>query len=136
MKAKPPSTIDVLLAISDKVSIDIITSISNHVTKPEDLVKILKITPKQYYSRTSRLRSIGIVTKKNGEIILTSFGRIIYGSQLKIATAFTRSLELRIVDAIKTASGITEDQQKKIIDKLLDDTQLKELIVKSDQYEK
>lgn len=129
IKANPPSTVDVLLAISDKLSIDIITSISNHVTKPDDLMRILKITPKQYYSRSSRLLKIGLVSRRNSDIILTSLGRLVYKAQSKIATAFSQISELAMIDAIKSHSGMSEVEQKKIIDKLLDGSELKNLVV-------
>jgi ERCC4-related helicase len=58
----------------------------------------------------------------------TSFGQLIYKAQLKIATAFTHSSELRMIDAIKSHSGMSDDEQKRIIDKLLHDAELKNLI--------
>ncbi len=116
------SKLQVLEAISDQISIDIITALSNNVTNPENLMQILDLTRKQYYSRCSRLSSIGLVRRQNGEIMLTSFGRLVYNAQLKIADAFSHSSELRMIDVIKSHSGLAEDQQKTIIDKLLDDS--------------
>jgi hypothetical protein len=58
----------------------------------------------------------------------TSFGRLVYNAQLKIANAFSHSSELRMIDAIKSHSGMSIDQQKIIIDKLLDDSQLENLV--------
>jgi hypothetical protein len=130
-KAKPTppvSNLDVLEAISDQLSMDIITAISNGVTNSDNLMQVLDLTRKRYYSRSSRLLNIGLVGRKNGEIILTSFGRLIYNAQLKIATAFSHSSELRMIDAIKSHSGMSDDEQKRIIDKLLDNSGLKNLI--------
>jgi len=84
----PGSKLDVLQAISDQLSIDIMTAIYNHVANPYNLMQILNITPKQYYSRTSRLLKIGLVSRTDGEISLTSLGRLVYAAQLKIAAAF------------------------------------------------
>jgi hypothetical protein len=72
--------------------------------------------------------NMGLVSRKNGEIILTSFGRLIYKAQLKIATAFSHSSELRMIDAIKSHSGMSEDQQKSVIDRLIDNSDIKNLI--------
>lgn len=72
--------------------------------------------------------NIGLISRKNGQISLTSFGQLIYKAQLKIARAFTHSSELRMIDAIKSHSGMSDDEQKRIIDKLLDDAELKNLI--------
>jgi Mn-dependent DtxR family transcriptional regulator len=122
------SKLQVLEVISDQISIDIVTAISNNVTKSDNIIQILDLTRKQYSSSCSRLSNIGLVSKQNGEMMLTSFGRIVYNAQLKIANAFSHFSQLRMVDAIKSHSGMSEDQQKMIIDKLLDDSQLKNLL--------
>ena len=114
-----------LKVISDQISIDIVTSISNNVTNSDNIMEILDLTRKQYYSTCSRLSKIGLVSKQNGEMMLTSFGRLVYNAQLKIANAFSHSSELKMIDAIKLHSGLSEDQQKIILDKLLGDSQLK-----------
>lgn len=91
-------------------------------------MRILKITPKQYYSRSSRLSNIGLVSRRNGEFILTSLGRLVYKAQSKIATAFSHVSELTMIDAIKSYSGTSEVEQKRIIDKLLDGSELGNLV--------
>ena len=126
-KAKPTppvSNLDVLAAISDQLSMDIVTAISNEVTNSDNLMQVLDLTRKRYYSRSSRLMKIGIISRKNGDIILTSFGQLVYKAQLKIGTAFSHSSELRMIDAIKSHSGMSEDEQKRIIDKILEDSEL------------
>ena len=125
---KAISNIDVLKTISDQISMDIITAISNGVTNSEHLMQILDLTHKQYHSRSSRLLNIGIINRKDGGVILTSFGRLIYNAQTKIAAAFSHSSELRLIDAIKSHSGMSEDQQKSVIDKLIDNSDIKDLI--------
>ena len=110
--ACPVSNLDVLEAFSDHLSVDIITAISNHCTNSDDLMQMLNITRKQFYTRSSRLLKIGIISRKDGEIILTSFGRLAYNAQF--------------IHCI-LASGISDDEQNKIIDKLLDDAELKKL---------
>jgi predicted transcriptional regulator len=125
--ASPTSNLDVLESISDQLSMDIITAIYNNVTNADKLMQILGINHKQYYSRSSRLLYIGLICRKKGKIILTSFGQLVYKAQLKIATAFSHSSELRMIDVIKSNSGMSEDEQKIIIDKLLDDSELKNL---------
>lgn len=121
------SNLDVLEAISDQLTLDIITTISNHVANSHNVIQILGITHKQYYSRSSKLLNIGIISRRNGEIILTSFGRLGYKAQLKIANAFAHYSELRMIGAIRSHCGIPDDEQKTIIEKLLDDAQLKNL---------
>ncbi len=95
-------------------------------------IKRIRILILEYHSRCSRLSNIGLVSKQNGEMILTSFGRIVYNAQLKIAIAFSHSSMLRIIDAINSHSVLSVDQQKIIIDKLLNDSQLKNLVATAD----
>jgi hypothetical protein len=128
VKPTPPvSNLDVLAAISDQLSMDIVTAISNDVTNSDNLMQVLDLTRKRYYSRSSRLLKIGIISRKNGNIILTSFGQLVYKAQLKIATAFSHSPELRMIDVIKSHSGMSDDEQKRIIDKIIEDSELKNL---------
>jgi predicted transcriptional regulator len=119
----------VLEVISDQISIDIVTAISNNVTSSDNIMQILDLTRKQYYSRCSRLSNLGLVSKQNGEMMLTSFGRIVYNAQMEIANAFSHSSQLRMIDAIKSHSGMSDEEQNMIIDKLLDDSELKHLII-------
>jgi len=122
------SKLQVLKVISNQITIDIVTAISNNVTNSDNIMQILDLTRKQYSSRCTRLSNIGLVSKQNGEMMLTSFGRLVYNAQLKIANAFSHSSQLRMIDAIKSHSGLSEEQQKIVIDKLLDDSQLKTLV--------
>ena len=95
------SKLEVLQLISDQITIDILTSISNNVTDPRNLRQVLEISERQYYDRASQLMNMGLVRRKNGKVFLTSFGQIVYKAQVKIAIAFTHSSELRMIDAIK-----------------------------------
>jgi hypothetical protein len=63
------SKLQVLQVISDQISMDIVTAISNNVTNADNIMQILDLTRKQYYSRCCRLSNIGLVSKQNGEIL-------------------------------------------------------------------
>jgi hypothetical protein len=90
-------------------------------------MQIHDITPKQYNSTSSRLLKIGLISRKNGVIILTSFGQLVFKAQSKIATAFSHSSELRMIAVIKSHSGMSDEEKKRIIDKILEDSELKNL---------
>ena len=127
--ACPVSNLDVLEAISDKLSIDIITALSKQPTNSDNLMQTLDITRKQYYTRSSKLLKLGIISRKDGDLILTSFGRLVYKAELKIAAACSNSSELRMIDVIKSDSGMSEGEQRVIIDKLLDESELKKFVL-------
>lgn len=121
------SKLKVLQLISDKITIDILTAISNNVINPRNLRQVLDLSERQYYDRISGLMNMGLVRRKSGKVFLTSFGQIVYKAQLKIAIAFTHSSEVRMI-AIKSHSGISEVQQQSLIDKILVDSEIMKLI--------
>jgi len=125
---KTPTPIDILEIISDPLSMDIINAISSEVTSSDNLMKFLDMSPKKYYSRYSRLMNVGLIGRREGKIVLSSFGWVVYKTQLTIANAFLHSQELRIIDAVKHA-GLSDVEQKLVIDKIFDDTELKNLVV-------
>ncbi len=64
-------------SITDDSSLSIIEAIkANHDARTPVLLTRLKISRKQYYSRITRLLKAGIVSKKQGQYRLTSFGII------------------------------------------------------------
>jgi len=121
------SKLEILQLISDQITIDILTAISNNVINPRNLRQVLDLSERQYYDRISGLMNMGLVRRKSGKVFLTSFGQIVYKAQLKIAIAFTHSSELRMI-AIKSHSGISEVQQQSLIDKILVDSEIMKLI--------
>jgi len=123
--------LDVLKAISDPLCMDIFTAIFNRVTKPEDLMRLLDIGHGEYYSKSYRLAKLGLIGRKNGEIRLTSFGLVVYEAHLKIQNAFSHSSQLMVIDTMKSDSRIPEDEQKKIIDLIIQDSKLKKLVAAS-----
>jgi len=50
---------------------------------------------------------------------------------LKIANAFSHSSELTMIDAIRSHAEMPEVEQKKIIDKIIKDSELKMLVALS-----
>jgi len=122
------SKLQVLQLISDQITIDILTAISKNVTDSRNLKEVLEISERQYYDRISRLINLGLIRRKDGKVVLTSFGQIVYKAQVKIAIAFTHPSELRMIDVIKSHSGMSEDQQNSLIDKILVDSEIMELI--------
>lgn len=122
------SNLQILRAISDKLSMDLINAVSKGVINSDDIMRTLDMTHKEYYSRSSRFLNLGLFRRKGDGLMLTSFGQLIFNAQSKIATAFKHSSELRMIDAIKSNSWVSDDQQKILIDKLIDDSEIKRLV--------
>jgi hypothetical protein len=107
---------------------NLLNAIAKDATNSESLMQLLNITRKQYYDRSSRLLKIGLIRRENGEFSLTSFGQIVRHHLLKISVAFKQSSELRMIDVLRSDPGMSNDQHKFLIDKLIDDPEMKRLI--------
>jgi predicted transcriptional regulator len=122
------STLRVLDVLSDRISIDIFNAIAEKVTTSDNIIQLLDISAKQFYTRHSDLLKTGLIKRRHSILILTSFGRLIYHSLLIIATACRHSSELIMVDAVKSTAGIPDNEQKDLVDKLIRDPIIKKLL--------
>jgi predicted transcriptional regulator len=117
---KPKTTARVLRAISDDKSMNLFLTISSNKggIDGNSLKKQTRLTRKQYYSRLSRLKESGIVTKKSGRYTLTTFGRIVYEAQKKVDVALTNFWKLKAIDTMDM-SDMSEEDRQKVTDTLL-----------------
>jgi predicted transcriptional regulator len=122
------STLQVLEILSDRTSVDIFNAIAENVTTSDNIIQLLDISAKQFYTRHSDLLKTGLIRRRNNVLIVTSFGRLIYHSLLIIATACRHSSELMMVDAVKSTAGIPDNEQKDLIDKLIRDPSIQKLL--------
>jgi predicted transcriptional regulator len=122
------STLQVLDVLSDRISVDIFNAIAENVTTSDNIIQLLDISAKQFYTRHSDLLKTGLIRRRNNVLIVTSFGRLIYHSLLIIATACRHSSELMMVDAVKSTAGIPDNEQKDLIDKLIRDPSIQKLL--------
>ena len=120
-------TLQVLDVLSDRISVDIFTTITEEVNTSENIRQLLGVTAKQYYTRQSYLMKTGLIERRHSVLTLTTFGRLIYHSLLIIASASTQSSELMIIDEVKSTDGIPAKEQKEIIDNLILDDEIKKL---------
>ena len=122
------STLQVLEVLSDRTSIDIFNAIAENETTSDNIIQLLDISAKQFYTRHSDLLKTGLIRRRNNLLIVTSFGQLIYHSLLIIATACRHSSELMMVDAVKSTAGIPDNEQKDLIDKLIRDPSIQKLL--------
>lgn len=88
----------------------------------------LNISRKQYYDRSSRLLNADLIKLVDGRFTLTAFGKLVYHAELKISRAVHCASELRMIDAIKSHSGLSDGEQKNLIDKIIEDSEINKLI--------
>jgi predicted transcriptional regulator len=123
-----PQLTQVLNAISDEISLNIFVIIKNDGKNTEGLRDELNITSKQCYHRINKLVDMGLVRRKGSYYNITSFGRVIFQAQEKVAKAIENYSKLKMVDVIR-GSDLTRDERTKLLDELIDDDELREIIV-------
>jgi predicted transcriptional regulator len=81
----------ILDSIKDDKSLRLLNSIAKgEESDTEDFSVLLKISRKEYYLRLSKFVKAGIVTRRQGKYVLTSFGKVIYELQLILGEAIDR----------------------------------------------
>jgi predicted transcriptional regulator len=90
----------------------------------------LKLTKKQYYSRITRLVKAGLVKRQKGRYFLTAFGTVIYDAQKLLGNAVKNYWKLKALDSLGGADndGIPEDECNKIIDRMINNREIKEIL--------
>ena len=93
--------LSMLRILADKHCLNILTVIANDGNvASHTLQSTIGFSKKQHYSRTQQLIECGLVKRKHGIFSLTSFGKVIYRSKLKIDAAFKEYYTLKAVDSI------------------------------------
>ena len=84
---------EILDSIKDDKSLRLLNSIAKgEQLDTEDLSILLNISRKEYYLRLSKFVKTGIVTRRQGKYVLTSFGKVIYELQLLLVKAIDMNL--------------------------------------------
>src|ERR671923_530645 len=125
----------VLRSIADDKSLELFRTVALETIDSKNLKNRTRLTRKQYYSRLSRMTRTGLVRKKNGKYILTTFGKIVYESQTTVENALSNYWKLKAIDSLETSSELPEEEQKKLIETLLDNQEIKEILVKGSSPE-
>ena len=127
-KAQTPAT--VLRTIADDKSLQLFKTIAQGTIDSENLKTKTKLTRKQYYSRLSRMTKAGLVRKKSGKYLLTAFGKVVYDAQTTVESALTSYWKLRAIDSLEMSNELPKEEQQKLIDALLDNQEIKGILVK------
>jgi predicted transcriptional regulator len=120
----------VLRAIADDKSLELFETVAQENIDSRNLKTKIKLTRKQYYSRLSRMTRMGLVRRKNGKYVLTSFGKIVYECKLTLENALNNYWKLKAIDSIETSNELPLEERQKLIETLLDNKGLKAVIVR------
>jgi predicted transcriptional regulator len=115
------SKADVIEAISDKHSLDLLKMVALANFNTKIFRKESKISSKQYYFRMSRLTRVGVIKRKNGKYSLTSFGKIVYDAETMIEDAVRNYEKLKIIETLEDfsdADSLVKEEIEKLINRL------------------
>jgi len=128
--ARSQTTASVLRTIADDKSLELFKTISMGMIDSESLKEKTKLTRKQYYSRLSRMSKAGLVRKKSGKYLLTAFGKVVFDAHLTVDNALLNYWKLKAIDSLETANELPKEERAKLIDALLDNQEIKGILVK------
>ena len=117
---------DVLDAVSNDASLELFKLIALTNGSSELLRSKMRITRKQYYSRLYRLVRCGLVKRKDDIYFLTALGRVLYEAQATIESALINYWRIKVVDSLEV--GIPKVEQKRVIETLIKDQQIKNIL--------
>ena len=124
------SAASILRTIADEKSLELFTTVALETIDSKNLKSKTKLTRKQYYSRLSRMTRAGLVRRKNGNYILTTFGRIVYESKVTLEIALNNYWKLKAIDSVEISNELPKEEQRKLIETLLDNEDLKEILIR------
>jgi len=133
--AKAQNTAAVLRTIADDKSLELFSIVALEKIDSRNLKSKMKVTRKQYYSRLSRMTKAGLVRRKNGRYILTTFGKIVFESKVTIENALNNYWKLKAIDSLETSNEVPKEEQQKLIETLLDNEEIRGILVKAGSAE-
>jgi hypothetical protein len=131
----PPSIACILKKISDDKALVLFNSIAVS-TDNERLIPLreMNLSTKQYYSRIAGLTNAGLIKRHKGRRSLTMLGHVVYDSQVMIGKTLSYYWKLKAIESIEmsaTTSGLPNEEKTQLINALIDNHQIKDIIMKS-----
>jgi hypothetical protein len=133
------TTVPSITSILKKISDDKALILFNYVAVSDGdryiPLREMNLTTKQYYSRVSGLLNAGLIKRHKGKYFLTLLGKVVYDCQLTIGKALTYHWKLKAIESIEMSasvkSGLPEGELEQLINTLIDNHQIKDILMKS-----
>lgn len=126
----PVKTSAVLEAVSDDASLQLFKLVALTNGTSDVLRSNMKITRKQYYSRLFKLAQCGLIKRQDSKYFLTALGKVMYDAQETIESALNNYWKIKAIDSLKVAEGIPLEEQKKLVETLIQDQEIKNILTK------
>jgi hypothetical protein len=134
-KAPAPSITYILKKISDDRALVLFNSIAVSSSDSDRYIplKEMNLSTKQYYSRIAGLLEAGMIKRHKGKYLLTLLGKVVYDSQIIIGKTLSYYWKLKAIESIEisTTSGLLNDETTQLINALIDNHQIKDILLKS-----
>jgi hypothetical protein len=133
--AKAPSITSILKKVSDDKTLVLFNSIAFSSTNNDRYIplKEMNLSTKQYYSRIAGLLDAGMIKRHKGKYFLTMLGKVVYESQMIIGKTLAYYWKLKAIESLETSttSGILNEEITQLINALIDNHQIKDILMKS-----
>jgi hypothetical protein len=135
LSTKTPSITTILKKVSDDKTLVLFNSIAVSSTNNDRYIplKEMNLSTKQYYSRIAGLTDAGLIKRHKGKYFLTLLGKVVYELQMIIGKTLAYYWKLKAIESIETstASGILNEEITQLINALIDNHQIKDILLKS-----
>jgi len=122
---------EVFNSIADDSSLELFKIIAMSNGANSDLLRSkMTLTRKQYYSRLYRLSHCGLIKRRDNNYFLTAFGKVLYDAQATIENALKNYWRIKVVDTLDVADGVPPDEQKRLVETLISDQEIKSILMK------
>jgi hypothetical protein len=122
------SIANIFESLSDEQSVKLFTIIAAQGPNSTDLRGKVSLTRKQYYSRISRMVGVGLIKRRQGRLVLTAFGKIVYESQKFLEIATNSQWKLKVIDSIDLSDELPKEERRKLIDNLIENSHIREIL--------
>ena len=125
------SAASVISAISDDKALSLFKAVALSENDCSNLlISKLRLSRRQYYSTMMELMDADLVRRISGRYSLTSLGKIMFNSYLKIESAAKYYWKLKAIDSIltSTTSELPVQECTRIIDSIIDNDEIKAIL--------
>ena len=127
---KLPELENKLVAIADRKSLEIFCSIAEGIGESDKLKCERGLSRKQYYSRTGRMLSAGLIKRRRGCFLLSTLGVIVYQAQLEIDSGVKNYWKLKAIDSIEASHNMSQQERSKIVKTIINDEKIGNILEK------
>jgi predicted transcriptional regulator len=128
--ATTDNTIQILNMLSDTNVCDVLKTVYAADNSGVDFANQAKLPPTKIYPLISMLQEQHLIEKRNRKYFITIIGRAVYNTKGLIEKALRHYCKLKVIDSLIEQQDIPVSELHKVIDTLIDDYQLKDILIK------